>query len=312
MPNPPQRGVAAIATSDLTKRYGDLVALDSLSIEVEPGEVFGFLGPNGAGKTTTIRLLLGLAHATHGRALLFGRDVHREGTAALAGVAYVPGEFVAWPQLRGGEILDLLGRTHGGYDRAVRDSLCDRFDFDPTKRGRDYSKGNRQKIAIIAALMVRPNLLVLDEPTSGLDPLMERIFRECVAEARERGATVFLSSHQLAEVEAVCDRVAILRRGRLVEVGTLADLSKFDTREVRIRFAAPPTIDLAAITGVEQVRIDGRDVHCHLRGSPNPLLRAIAPIEIDGIDVRAPSLEELFVRYYGVEDQHDERPARKS
>ncbi len=200
-----------IETVALAKRYGPVTALDQLTIRVEAGEVYGFLGPNGAGKTTTIRLLLGLARPTEGEARLFGLDAWRDATTAHRRVGFVPGEFATWPNLRGREILDLFGSVHGGYDAKRRDELCQRFEFDPSRQGRDYSKGNRQKICLIAALMVQPDLLVLDEPTNGLDPLMEVSFRDCIQEAKQRGQTVFLSSHILSEVEALCDRVAILR-----------------------------------------------------------------------------------------------------
>jgi ABC-2 type transport system ATP-binding protein len=291
--------VAAIETTGLTKRFGPLTALDGLSITVHQGEVYGFLGPNGAGKTTTIRLLLGLAHPTAGGARVYGHDAWADTAGAHGHLAYVPGEFSAWPRLRGGEILDLLGSVHGGYDPAVRDELCERFEFDPTVRGRAYSKGNRQKIGLIAAFMVRPDLLVLDEPTTGLDPLMEQTFRRCVEEARDRGQTLFLSSHILSEVEAVCDRVAILRRGRLVEVGTLDDLRKLRTREVEIEFAGSPPPDLGVLPGIDDVEITGSTVRFHLRRDPTAVIRALAPHEIRSLDIREPSLEELFLSYYG-------------
>jgi len=289
----------AIETVGLTKRFGALTALDDLSISVPRGEVYGFLGPNGAGKTTTIRLCLGLARPTAGSARVFGHDAWAQTAAAHRHLAYVPGEFAAWPTLRGGEILDLLGSVHGGYDPAVRDELCERFEFDPSIKGRAYSKGNRQKIGLIAAFMVQPDLLVLDEPTNGLDPLMEQTFRRCVEEARHRGQTVFLSSHILSEVEAVCDRVAILRRGRLVEVGTLDDLRKLRTREVVVEFAMSPVPDLAVLPGVDEVVVDGATVTFHLHRDPTAIIRALAPHEVRSLDIREPSLEELFLSYYG-------------
>jgi ABC-2 type transport system ATP-binding protein len=298
MPEP-----AAIETVELTKRYGPITALDGLSIRVEPGEVYGFLGPNGAGKTTTIRLLLGLARASAGQARLFGLDAWAEAPAAHHRVAFVPGEFASWPALRGSEVLDLLGALHGPYDAAWREELCQRFQFDPSRRGREYSKGNRQKITLIAAFMVRPDLLMFDEPTSGLDPLMEVVFRDCVIEAKGRGQSVFLSSHILSEVEAVCDRVAILRAGRLVQVGTLDDLRHLNAREVRVVFAGTPP-DLAGVDGVEQVEVadpsaDGTAVTLRLRGRPGPLLAALAGSPVVDLDIREPSLEELFLTYYG-------------
>jgi len=290
-----------IETSGLTKRFGSLTALDDLSITVEAGEVYGFLGPNGAGKTTTIRLLLGLARPSGGSARVFGLDAWSGTDEIHRRLAYVPGEFNAWRTLRGDEMLDLLGSVHGGYDPKVRDELCERFEFDPSKKGQGYSKGNRQKIALIAALMVRPDLLVLDEPTSGLDPLMELTFRHCVAEARDRGQTVFLSSHLLSEVEALCDRVAMLRRGRLVEVSTLEELRHLNTQEVVVQFADGRVPDLSAVEGVEQVTVDGATARFRLRGAPTALLRELAPHDVADIDIREPSLEELFLTFYGGE-----------
>ena len=291
--------VPALETVELTKRFGSFTALDALSIRVQPGEVYGFLGPNGAGKTTTIRMALGLARPTSGTVRIFGVDAWADASAGHRRVAFVPGEFAAWPKLRGGEVLDLLGSIHGGFDAAFRTELIERFEFDPSKKGREYSKGNRQKIALIAAFMVQPDLLVLDEPTSGLDPLMEQQFRACVEVARGRGQTVFLSSHILSEVEAVCDRVAILRNGRLVEVGTLDDLRKLNTREVEVSFATIPVPDLAAVDGVEQVVVEGSVVRLRLRGGPSPLLAALAPHEVASLDIREPSLEEMFLTFYG-------------
>jgi ABC-2 type transport system ATP-binding protein len=288
-----------IETHGLTKRFGDFTALDGLTITVNAGEVYGFLGPNGAGKTTTIRALLGLARPSDGSATIFGFDAWSQREEAHLHLSFVPGEFAPWPTLRGGEMLDLLLRVHGRWDDARREAMCKRFEFDPSKRGREYSKGNRQKIALIAAFSVDAELLVLDEPTSGLDPLMEIEFRSCVKEARDRGQTVFLSSHILSEVEAVCDRVAILRKGRLVEVGTLEDLRRLNTQEVEIEFAAPPVPDLASVDGVQQVVVDGNRVTLRLKGDPNALIAALAAHDVHALDIREPSLEELFLTYYG-------------
>ena len=288
----------AIRTVGLTKRFGPVTALDDLTIDVARGEVFGFLGPNGAGKTTTVRALLGLARPTAGRCEILGHDVWSDRAAALAHVAHVPGEFSCWPQLRGGEMLDLLGELHGGADRARRDHWCERFEFDPSKRGREYSKGNRQKIALIAALMVDADVLVLDEPTSGLDPLMEQAFRDAVVEASAAGTTVFLSSHLLSEVEAVCDRVAILRAGRLVDVGTLDELRAIDARIVRLVVRGEPP-ELDHVAGVGNVTVDGHEVRLQLRGEPGPLLSVLAGLDVASLDIREPSLEEVFLAFYG-------------
>ena len=304
-----RRPGAPIEARGLTKRFGSLVALDDLSITVEAGEVYGFLGPNGAGKTTMIRCALGLARPTAGSVHVFGFDAWAEREEAHRRLSFVPGDFAPWPTLRGAEILDLLGRVRGGYDAARRDELCDRFEFDPTRKGREYSKGNRQKIALIAALMVDVDLLVLDEPTSGLDPLMEIEFRSCIEEARANGQTVFLSSHLLSEVEALCDRVAILRKGRLVEVGTLEDLRKLNTQEVEIEFGTGSVPDLSGVTGVRDVRAEGNRVTLRLKGVPNELVRELASHDVRALDIREPSLEELFLSYYGEDGgTRDSRP----
>src|SRR5947207_13274691 len=214
----------AIAVAGLVKTFGSTRALDGLDLTVRTGEVHGFLGPNGAGKTTTIRVLLGLVRADAGTAGLLGGDPWRDTAALHRRLAYVPGDVTLWPNLSGGEVIDLLGRLRGGLDRKRRADLLERFELDPTKKGRTYSKGNRQKVALVAALASDVELLLLDEPTSGLDPLMEAAFRACIDEERERGRTVLLSSHILAEVEALCDRVSIIRLARTVETGTLSEL----------------------------------------------------------------------------------------
>ena len=286
-----------IKAHELTKRFGATVALDRVTLTVARGEVFGFLGPNGAGKTTMVRLLLGLLRPTSGSVAIFGRDATTDAVAVHRRIAYVPGELSLWPQLTGGETLELLGALHGSVEAPFRDELCRRFDFDTSKRNRSYSKGNRQKIALIAALMVRAELLVLDEPTSGLDPLMERTFRECVAEAVTNGQTVFLSSHILSEVEALCGRVGILRAGRLVDVGTLADMRHLRARTVELQIPAPMP-DLSGVAGVRNVVIDGDRVRLEVQGSMAPLLDALSGHEVVGFDSREPSLEEIFVSHY--------------
>ncbi|HET7488317.1 MAG TPA: ABC transporter ATP-binding protein [Acidimicrobiales bacterium] len=291
-------GDPAIRVEGLSKTYGDTRALDSLDLEVAPGEVIGYLGPNGAGKTTTIRLLLGLIRATAGRAEIFGIDCQERPVDAHARVAYVPGEVNLWPSLTGTETLHVLGRVHGTVDVAYRDVLLQRFEFDPGKKVRAYSKGNRQKLILIAGLMTRADLLLLDEPTSGLDPLMERAFRDCVAEARQRGQTVFLSSHILSEVEALCDRIAILRSGRLVEVGTLAEMRHLSALHVEADLdAAVP--DLSAVAGVTAVEVEGTRLRCQVTGPMEPLLSALAPAGVRHLVSREPSLEELFLVHYG-------------
>jgi ABC-2 type transport system ATP-binding protein len=288
----------AIRTRGLTKRYGTVDALSDLDLEVGQGEVVGYLGPNGAGKTTTIRLLLALARSTAGRAEIFGIDCQRQPVEAHRRVAYVPGEASLWPSLTGAETLHLLGRVQGGVDDAYRDELIERFDLDPSKKVRAYSKGNRQKVILVAGLMTRAELLILDEPTSGLDPLMEQAFRHCVHEARQRGQTVFLSSHILSEVEALCDRVGILRQGSLVEMGTMADLRHLSALTVEATFDGPVP-DVTGVDGVSAVETVGRVVRCQVRGSIGPLLTVLAASNVRELLSHEPSLEELFLAHYG-------------
>jgi ABC-2 type transport system ATP-binding protein len=291
-------GAPAIRTTGLSKRYGAVSALRDLDLEIAEGEVVGYLGPNGAGKTTTIRLLLGLARPTAGRAEIFGLDCHRQTAAAHRRLAYVPGEANLWPSLTGAETLHLLGRVHGHVDLRYRDELVQRFDLDPSKKVRAYSKGNRQKILLVAALMTRPDLLLLDEPTSGLDPLMEQVFRTCVREAHDAGQTVFLSSHILSEVEALCDRIGILRDGRLVEMGTLEAMRHLSALTVEVAFdAAPP--DLSMVPGVRHLTVDGCRVHLEVQGLMEPLIDALAGAGVRELVSREPSLEELFLAHYG-------------
>ena len=289
---------AAIRTEGLTKRYGDVPALDHLDLEVAPGEVVGYLGPNGAGKTTTIRLLLGLISPTEGRGEIFGLDCQRQPVEAHRRLAFVAGEANLWPSLTGAETLRLLGHVSGRVDEAYRDELVARYELDPGKKVRAYSKGNRQKVILIAALMTRADLLVLDEPTSGLDPLMEQAFRGSVREARDRGQTVFLSSHILSEVEALCDRVGILRQGKLVELGTLAEMRHLSALTVEATFTGAIP-DLSGVPGVSSVQVDGRVVRCQVRGPVAPLLKALAAADVTELLSREPSLEELFLAQYG-------------
>jgi ABC-2 type transport system ATP-binding protein len=287
----------AIRTHSLTKRYGATAALDSLDLAVREGEVYGYLGPNGAGKTTTIRLLLGLHRPSEGRAELFGIDAWREPVAAHRRVAYVAGEPFLWPKLTGAETLELLARLRGGVDEAYRDVLLERFKLDTAKRVRALSKGNRQKVQLVAALASRADLLVLDEPTSGLDPLMEVAFRDSVHEAKERGQTVFLSSHILSEVEALCDRVGILRDGRLVDEGTLADLRHLTSQTVEVTFDGPAPA-LSAVPGVRAVSAGETTVRYEVSGSVSALVDALAGHRVLSLTSREPSLEEIFLHHY--------------
>jgi ABC-2 type transport system ATP-binding protein len=294
----------AIRAEGLSKRYGDVDVLKNLSLQVHEGEVLGYLGPNGAGKTTTIRLLLGLIRPSQGRAEIFGVDCQRRPVEAHGRLAYVAGEASLWPSLSGAETLHLLGRVHGRTDAAYRDELVARFDLDPSKKVRAYSKGNRQKLILIGALMARPDLLVLDEPTTGLDPLMEQAFRHCIHEAKQRGQTVFLSSHILSEVEALCDRVGILRTGRLVEMGTLAEMRHLSSLTVEATFDGSVP-DLTRVPGVSSVHVEGRVVRCQVHGAVEPLLKVLATSGVHELLSREPSLEELFLAHYGVSEDAD-------
>jgi len=289
---------AAIRFEGLTKSFGATVALQPLDLDVAEGEVLGYLGPNGAGKTTTIRCLLGMVRASGGRAQIFGVDALGRPAEAHRRVAYVPGDAGLWPGLTGRETLHLLGRVQGRVDTAYRDELVERFRLDPSKRVRAYSKGNRQKVLLVAALSSRADLLVLDEPTTGLDPLMEQAFRECVGDARDRGQAVFLSSHILSEVEALSHRVAILRAGALVEVGTLAQMRHLSALSIEAEFDATPP-DLSRIPGVTAVEVQGNRLRCQVVGSVEPLLGVLAASGVHQLLSREPSLEELFLAHYG-------------
>jgi ABC-2 type transport system ATP-binding protein len=291
--------MTAIRTEQLTKRYGATQALDGLDLAVAPGEVYGYLGPNGSGKTTTIRLLLGLHRATSGRAELFGIDAWRDPVEAHRHVAYVAGEPYLWPGLTGAETLEFLARVRGGTDAAYRSVLVERFQLDTKKKVRALSKGNRQKVQLIAAFASRADLLILDEPTSGLDPLMEVAFRETVREAKERGQTVFLSSHILSEVEALCDRVGILRAGRLVEEGTLAELRHLSSQTLEVTFdGAPP--ELPSLPGVHVASAGANALRLEVTGGVGPLLAELAKRPVVTLATREPSLEEIFLHHYGV------------
>ena len=293
----------AVTVSGLRKSFGRTVALDGLDLTVSTGEVHGFLGPNGAGKSTTIRILLGLLRADGGTARLLGGDPGKDATALHRRLAYVPGDVSLWPNLTGGEAIDLLGRLRGGLDRARRDDLLVRFDLDPRKKGRSYSKGNRQKVALVAALASDVELLVLDEPTSGLDPLMEEVFRDCINEEREHGRTVLLSSHILAEVEALCDRVSIIREGRTVETGSLAELRHLTRTSISAELAGH--VDgVADLPGVYDVVAEGNRLTCEVETAQlDELLRRLTQIGVRSLVSQPPTLEELFLRHYTEEPE---------
>ena len=293
----PDSAPQPILARGLSKRYGATVAVEGLDLEVTAGEVYGLLGPNGAGKTTTIRLLLGLHRPTDGSAYLFGHDAFRDAVAAHRRVGYVPGETSLWPALTGAETLHLLGRLHGTVDEAYRAELIRRLDLDTSRPVRALSKGNRQKVALIAALSTRADLLILDEPTSGLDPLMEAAFRECIAEATGRGQTVFLSSHILSEVEALADRVGILRNGRLIDEGTLGQLRHLHAQTVEVTFSQAPA-HLPQPDGVIAVATGPRSARFEVSGPIGALITALAPLGVTGLESHPPSLEEIFIGHY--------------
>jgi ABC-2 type transport system ATP-binding protein len=283
----------------LVKTFGTVRALDGLDLRVEPGEVHGFLGPNGAGKSTTIRVLLGLLRKDAGEVRLFGGDPWRDAAALHRRLAYVPGDVNLWPNLTGGEVIDLLGRLRGGLDRTRVAELAERFALDPTKRGRSYSKGNRQKVALVAALAADVELLVLDEPTSGLDPIMESVFQGCVDEFRDGGGTVLLSSHILAEVERLCDRVSLIRGGRTVETGTLAELRHLTRTSIAAELAAPPR-GLDALPGVHDLMIEGTRVRFEIDTvALDGALEVLRAAGVRSLTCQPPTLEELFLRHYG-------------
>ena len=292
---------AAITIEGLVKTFGATRALDGLDLNVATGEVHGFLGPNGAGKSTTIRVLLGLMRADSGRATLLGGDPWRDVTSLHRRLAYVPGDVSLWPNLTGGEAIDLLGRLRGGLNEKRREELLERFDLDPRKKGRTYSKGNRQKVALVAALSSDAELLVLDEPTSGLDPLMESEFRSCIEDEKRRGRTVLLSSHILAEVEALCDRVSIIRRGRTVESGTLSQLRHLTRTSIEAELVAPAP-RLAAMAGVHDLDAAGNRVRCQVDSDDlGAVLAELTAAGVRTLTSQPPTLEELFLRHYQAE-----------
>ncbi|UGT38653.1 ABC transporter ATP-binding protein [Nocardia yamanashiensis] len=290
----------AIEIRGLHKHFGQVRALDGLDLEVRDGEVHGFLGPNGAGKSTTIRVLLGILSKTSGEARLLGRDPWTDAVALHRDIAYVPGDVTLWPSLSGGETIDLLARMRGGIDQERRAELIQRFELDPRKKARTYSKGNRQKVALVSAFSSNARLLLLDEPTSGLDPLMEQVFGECVAEASARGVTVLLSSHILSEVEKLCERVTIIRAGRTVETGTLAEMRHLSRTSITAELAGDPG-DLSRIAGVSDIAVDGRTLRCQVDSEHlGELIRVLGDAGVRSLVSQPPTLEELFLRHYSL------------
>jgi len=295
---------AVIEVRGLVKSFGSTRVLDDLDLTVAPGEVHGYLGPNGAGKTTTLRILLGLLRADAGALRVLGGDPWHDAVALHRRLAYVPGDVTLWPNLTGGEVIDMLGRMRGGLDRARRDDLIERFDLDPTKKGRTYSKGNRQKVALVAALASDVELLLLDEPTAGLDPLMDATFRDYIGEVRSAGRTVLLSSHILSEVEALCDRVSIIRAGVVVETGSMAQLRHLTRTSVVAEVGSVPA-GLAQLPGVHDLVVAGTRVTASVEGPGlASLMAALGAAGVTSLVTQPPTLEELFLRHY-----RDELPA---
>ena len=283
----------------LSKNYGSVKALQGLDLTVTKGEVHGFLGPNGAGKTTAIRILLGLLRADGGRATVLGKDPWDDAVALHRAVAYVPGDVELWPNLSGGQAIDVLGKLRGGHDRARVEHFAQRFDLDLTKKGRTYSKGNRQKVALVAALAADVDVLILDEPTSGLDPLMEAVFQECIREARGRGVTVLLSSHILAQVEVLADRISIIRQGVIVETGTLTELQQLARTTIHASLTSAPTT-IKALPGVHHFESQGSDVSMEVEpDSIASVLAALSKAGVESLVSRPPTLEQLLLRHYG-------------
>ncbi|MBW0018676.1 MAG: ABC transporter ATP-binding protein [Mycobacterium sp.] len=282
----------------LTKNFGSVRALDGLDLTVREGEVHGFLGPNGAGKSTTIRILLGVVKADGGTARLLGGDPWADAVQLHRQIAYVPGDVTLWPSLTGGETIDLLARMRGGIDQARRTELIERFELDPHKKVRAYSKGNRQKVSLISAFSSRASLLLLDEPSSGLDPLMENVFQQCVSDARDRGTTVLLSSHILAETEALCERVTIIQAGKTVESGSLESMRHLSRTSIKAEMIGDPG-DITRIKGVEDVSVDGRTLRAQVDSeSLGELIRVLGDAGVRSLVSQPPSLEELFLRHY--------------
>jgi polyether ionophore transport system ATP-binding protein len=298
-------GNGAIDVRNLTKDFGSVRALDGLNLEVAEGEVHGFLGPNGAGKSTTIRVLLGLARADSGTARLLGGDPWTDAVALHRQIAYVPGDVTLWPSLTGGETIDLLARMRGGIDERRRADLVERFALDPSKKARTYSKGNRQKVSLVSAFASHARLLLLDEPSSGLDPLMENVFQQCVAEARDRGTTVLLSSHILAETEALCQRVTIIRAGRTVESGTLESMRHLSRTSIKAEMIGDPG-DLGRIAGVEDVVVDGHTISAQVDGaSLGAVVKMLGNAGVRSLVSQPPTLEDLFLRHYGGDGERE-------
>jgi len=290
--------MAILKVNNLTKKFGNFTALDGINLEVNQGEVYGFIGPNGAGKTTTIRILLGILKATSGTATIFGQDAWTDAVEIHKRIAYVPGDVSLWPNLTGGEVIDLFVKLRGANNQNRREQLIKRFDLDPSKKCGTYSKGNRQKVALIAAFASDADLYILDEPTSGLDPLMELVFQECVQEIKAEGKSVFLSSHILSEVEKLCDRVSIIRQGKIIETGSLQELRHLTRTRVRVE-TAKPIENLTEITGVYEVEEFPGGAAFQVEGDRlGEVIKYISNYDIISLESAPPTLEELFMHHY--------------
>lgn len=299
--------MGVLKTNGLTKKFGDFAALDGVDIEVGEGEVFGFIGPNGSGKSTTIRVLLGILKASSGKAEIFGMDAWKEAVNIHKRVAYVPGDVNLWPNLTGGEVIDLFMKLNGNGDKGRRDELIRRFDLDPTKKCRTYSKGNRQKVALVAAFSSNADLYILDEPTSGLDPLMERIFQECVMEAKAQGKSILLSSHILSEVEKLCDKVAIIRQGKIIETGSLQDLRHL-TGTVMLVETQRPMPFLHEVEGIRGIKKQGDALSFQVDAEElDRVIRYVSDFGIVRMESAPPTLEELFMRHYEESSEVDRK-----
>ena len=294
--------MTVLKVTNLTKSFGNFTALNNVNLEVKKGEVYGFIGPNGAGKSTTIRVLLGILKATSGEAKIFGKDAWKNAVEIHKRIAYVPGDVNLWPNLTGGEVIDLFVKLRGSNHKSRREELIKKFDLDPTKKCRTYSKGNRQKVALIAAFSSDADLYILDEPTSGLDPLMERVFQECVLDAKKEGKSVLLSSHILSEVERLCDKVAIIREGQIIETGTLTELQHL-TRMILHVETKEPMSSLKELKGAHDIKEEGRIYTLHVDGEElDDVMKYISQYGIVKLESAPPTLEDLFMRHYeGVE-----------
>jgi ABC-2 type transport system ATP-binding protein len=292
--------MSVIVTHQLTKSYGTFQALKDLNLEVKQNEIYGFIGPNGAGKSTTIRILLGLLRNSGGKAEIFGKDVYQNASELHSHLAYVPSDVNLWPYLTGGEVIDLLAKMRGKFDTKRKAELLERFQLDPTKKCKTYSKGNRQKVLLISAFVSDVDLLILDEPTSGLDPLMEMEFQSCIREAKDNGKTVFLSSHILTEVENVCDRIGIIKNGTIVESGTLSEMRHLTQTRFTVETITPvPEKIFSDIRGVFNVDIEGKRVTFSIEGdSINQVLQKLTQYNVVSLNSTPPTLEELFIRHY--------------